>query len=70
MTDTALKQWRTRLGLSQRDAAARLGLTLTAYQANESGADHMTGKSKKPKRYILLAAAAVEKNLEPIQKKP
>lgn len=68
MTETALKQWRGRLGISQREAAARLGMTLAAYQANEREGDYTTGRPKTPKRMLLLAAAAIEKNIDPIAK--
>lgn len=62
----ALLAWRERMGLSQRAAAAELDMTLTAYQEHERGASFATGKPRRIKKSILLAAAAVEHGIPPI----
>jgi transcriptional regulator with XRE-family HTH domain len=63
---TALKDWRTRLGLSQRDAAKRLGITLQTYQDLENGVTMATGKPRELDVRTRLACAAIEKGVEPI----
>ncbi len=68
MTDqrsTAVAAWRERLGLSQRDAAEALGLSLTAYQEHERGRS-FRGRPREPSKAILLACAAIERGLAPI----
>lgn len=62
---TAVAAWRARLGITQRAAAAALGLTLAAYQANERG-QSFAGKPRSPSRRLLLACAAIEAGIEPI----
>lgn len=62
----ALKLWRTRLGLSQRDAAKRLSYSLKRYQELERGANFETGEPVQLDQRTALAAAAIEHNLDPI----
>lgn len=66
MSDAHLKQWRSRLGLSQREAAKRLGYSLKRYQEIERGANFQTGEPVELDARTALAAAAIEHNLEPI----
>lgn len=63
---TAVALWRERVGLSQRDAAAALGLSLSAYQEHERGRS-FRGREREPSRTILLACAAIEHGLAPIK---
>jgi len=63
VTPTALTQWRQRLGLSQAEAARRLGCSRRAYGQYEAG------QSRIP-QYIALAAAAVAYGLPPMGKAP
>lgn len=64
--DTALAQWRARMGLSQRAAAEALGASFRTYQQWESGVSRQTGKPIDPPLTALLAAAALESGLPPI----
>jgi transcriptional regulator with XRE-family HTH domain len=57
MNPTTLKDWRKRLGLSQRGAADALGLSFRAYQNYESGFRPIP----KP---VALACAAVALGLK------
>jgi len=59
MTHDDLKQWRSDMGLSQRAAAAALGMSLPAYQALERGASFSTGKPTTIDRRTELACAAL-----------
>lgn len=63
---TLISQWRARLGLSQRAAAAALGMRLTAYQSHERGISYNTGKPIRTSRMMLLACAAIEAGVKPI----
>lgn len=62
----ALKAWRTRMGFSQRAAAAALGVSLPAYQQWESGVSRHTGAQVTPPLTARLAAAALEHGIDPI----
>ena len=64
---TAIARWREHLGLSQRAAAAALGMGLRGYQEQERGAAFTSGKPRRPSRALLLACAAVKHGLEPIE---
>lgn len=63
---TLLQAWRTRMGWSQRKAAAELGTTLSTYQQWESGVSRKTGQVVDPPMTVLLAAAAREHDIPPI----
>ena len=65
-TETAIARWRARMGLSQRAAAAALGMSLSGYQEQERGAG-FDGRPREPSRVLLLACAAIEAGLEPIE---
>lgn len=64
--DTAVSRWRARLGISQADAAKRLGLSKKSYQQHESGKCWKTGKPVRQTRVMRLALAAVEAGVEPV----
>jgi transcriptional regulator with XRE-family HTH domain len=64
--DTEIARWRARMGLSQRGAAEALGMSLSGYQEQERGAG-FDGRPRKPSRVLLLACAAIEAGLEPIE---
>jgi len=66
---TAVSAWRARMGLSQRAAAAELGLSLPAYQAHERGAS-FGGQPREPSRLLLLACAALEAGIDPVEDAP
>lgn len=59
MTPRQLLSWRNRLGLSQKEAAGALGLSLRAYQYQEAG------ERQKIPRYLALACAAIAFGLPP-----
>lgn len=59
----ALEAWRQRMGWSQRQAAAELGLNLKTYQQQERGVSWKTGEPITAPRTTLLAAAALEQGL-------
>jgi len=61
-----LATWRASLKLSQRAAAAALGVTLTTYQAMERGRSWGTGRPVPIDRRTALACAAILAGLEPV----
>lgn len=64
---TPIALWRARMGLSQRAAAAALGMTLSGYQAQERGAGFgLGGQPREAPRVLLLACSALERGLGPI----
>lgn len=65
MTGTDLAAWRASLRLSQRAAAAELGVTLATYQAMERGRSWGTGRPVPIDRRTALACAAVRAGLAP-----
>lgn len=64
---TALGRWRARMGLSQRAAAEALGLALTSYQDQERGTSRATGEPIRTPKSLLLACAALERGVEPVE---
>lgn len=64
---TPLAAWRARMALSQRAAAAALGVSLPTYQQWEAGKSWKTGLPVDPPLTALLAAAALENGLRPIE---
>lgn len=65
VTPSALARWRSDLGLTQRAAAAELGISLPTYQAMEHGIAWKTGKPVEIDRRTALACAAVRAGLAP-----
>lgn len=65
--DTLIARWRKRVGLSQRAAAAALGLALTSYQDQERGTNRKTGQPIRVPLSLLLACAAIEAGIQPIE---
>lgn len=64
MTPSALKRWRSRLGLTQAGAAEALGVPLGTYRDWEQGANDPTWP-----RLLALACAAVSADLKPVRSK-
>lgn len=62
--ETAVAAWQARLGLTDRAAASALGMSLSAYQAQKLGREN--GKPRSASRALLLACAAIEAGLQPI----
>jgi transcriptional regulator with XRE-family HTH domain len=62
----AIKQWRTRLGLSQRAAAKELGIALNTYQELERGARFKDSAPAPLDLRTRLACAAIEHHIKPI----
>jgi transcriptional regulator with XRE-family HTH domain len=60
-----LAEWRQRIGLTQRAAAAELGVALRTYQEWERGARWNTGEPVEIDRRTTLACAALEKGIAP-----
>jgi len=60
MTATSLRAWRKRLGLSQRDAAEALGVSLRQYS------DYERGIAEVPQT-VALACAALAYGLPPME---
>ena len=65
MTPQQLHAWREALGLTQRAAAAQLGMTLPTYQRLERGSDWQTDKPVRITRAVALACAAIRAGLAP-----
>ena len=65
MTPADLAAWRASLGLSQRAAAAALGVTLATYQALERGRAWGTERPLLIDRRTALACAAIRAGLAP-----
>ncbi len=67
LTAAGVAAWRERMGLSQRAAAAALGMSLSGYQQIERGLSWATGLSMPlPDRRTALAMAALEAGLKPM----
>lgn len=64
---TPIARWRARLKLSQRAAADELGVSLTTLQDQERGTNRKSGEPVRTPKTLLLAAAAVERGIEPIE---
>ena len=64
--ETPIARWRARMGLSQRAAAEALGMSLSGYQEQERGAS-FGGAPRVPSRQLLLACAAIEAGIQPIE---
>ena len=64
---TAIARWRARMGLSQRAAAAALGMTLAGYQQQERGRSFRDERPMQAPRPLLLACAAIERGIAPIE---
>lgn len=54
------------MGISQRVAAEQLGMSLSAYQEQERGSK-FDGTPRQPSKVLLLACAAIEAQLQPIE---
>lgn len=63
---TLVARWQARLGLTDREAAAKLGMTLSGYQRQKSGIG-TRGNPLVPNLRMRLACAAVEQGIEPIK---
>jgi hypothetical protein len=59
MTPTDLAAWEAHMGLTQRAAAAALGVSLPTYQAWRRGAHFKTGAPVEIDRRTALACAAL-----------
>jgi len=66
-TETPVAAWQSRLGLTDRAAAAALGMTLAGYQRNKRGRSP-GGAPRGSSATVLLACAAVEAGLPPLPK--
>lgn len=69
---TEIYRWRERMKLkrgsyTQRDAAKDLGMSLSGYQAQERGARFEDDKPRAASRALLLACAAIESGIDPIE---
>lgn len=62
-----IAQWRERMQLSQRAAAAALGMSLRAYQQQERGRSWTDDRAMTPPLTLLLACAAIERGVTPIE---
>lgn len=65
---TAIRAWRQRMGFTQREAAAALGVALVTFQTWEHEKSRHTDKPLEPPTTALLAAAAVEAGLGPVRR--
>ena len=64
MTPADLAAWRARMALTQRQAAAALGVTLATYQRLERGAEWADGAPVTIDRRTALACAALAVGLD------
>lgn len=65
MTPADLAAWRARMALTQRQAAAALGITLPTYQRLERGAEWADGAPVTIDRRTALACAAIAAGIAP-----
>ena len=63
MTNLDLKSWRERLGLTQRQAAAHLGMTQSGYSAMKRGTSYGRSTPLVIDRRTELATQALEHSL-------
>lgn len=66
MSGNELYRWRSRLGYTQQQAADAMGVERRTYQALEHGRDRNTGAPLAPSKRTRLAAAAIERGIQPI----
>lgn len=64
MDAAGFRAWRARLGLTQQQAAAKLGVSTLTVQHYERGARHGTGKPVVIPRRVVLACEMIEQNVE------
>lgn len=64
MTPADLAAWRQHMALSQREAAAALGVSLPTYQRIERGAEWADGAPVQIDRRTALACAALAAGLD------
>ena len=69
-TEKAFYAWRKRLGLTQREASAQLGVTVPTFQSYEREERLRSGEYQAPPRMALLAASAIEKGIAPMKLNP
>lgn len=62
---TPVAAWQARLGYTDREAAAKLGMSLPGYQRNKWGRNQ-AGEEIQSSTAFLLACAAIENGLQPI----
>lgn len=60
MTHEELREWRKRMGWTQKEAAAELGLSLIWYQQMERGGRYITNEPIVVERRTYLACMALE----------
>lgn len=65
-TSISFRKWRKRLGLSQRQAAARLGISTCCVSLYDNGYRYSPPGAVHVPLHIRLAAAAIEAGLSPI----
>ncbi|RPE74668.1 helix-turn-helix transcriptional regulator [Vulcaniibacterium tengchongense] len=65
--NTPVARWRARMGLSQRAAAEALGMALSSYQDQERGINRQTGQPIRTPLTLLLACAAIERGIAPVE---
>lgn len=63
---TAVAAWQARLGLTDRAAAAALGMTLDGYGRQKRGRDQHSNP-RAASRVLLLACAAIERGIDPVE---
>jgi len=66
--DTLFFAWRERLGLTQKEAATALGITVTTYQSYEREERLRDGQHQESPLMARLAAAAIEQGISAISK--
>lgn len=64
MDAAGFRAWRTKLGFTQQQAAAKLGVSTLTVQHYERGARHGTGKPVVIPRRVVLACEMIEQNVE------
>lgn len=65
-TQTPVARWQARMGLTDRAAAARLGMTLANYQILKRGVT-LKGATREANLRTLLACAAIEAGVGPVE---
>jgi transcriptional regulator with XRE-family HTH domain len=67
MTPQSFRAWRKGLGMSQREAAEALGISMSSVQLYERGSRREDGRPVEIPKTVALACSAVSHRLPPME---